>query len=127
GMSHFSVMVKETSQLFAGGPPVVKQGLNQDVTKEELGGWKVHTKSGAVQNVAENEKDALNQTKKFLSYLPRNVFNVPSRKETQDDPNRINKELNDIIPRDRRKIFNIRKILNIVFDNDSTFEMGRYF
>src|SRR5690625_1026887 len=101
-LSHFSVMVKDISHVFAGGPPVIKQGLNQDVTKEELGGWRTHTqKSGIINNVADNEKDAFQQVTQFLSYMPRNVWEVPERKNTKDDSSRINEELNSIIPKDR--------------------------
>lgn len=127
-MSHFSVMVKEISQVFAGGPPVVKQALNQDVSKEELGGWQIHTKkSGLVHNAAEDEYDAFRQVRRFLSYMPRNVWEVPARIETGDDPSRTDPELNSIIPRDRRKIFNPRKILEKVFDRGSIFEISRHF
>ncbi len=127
-MSHFSVMVKEISQVFAGGPPVVKQALNQDVTKEDLGGWQIHAKkSGIVHNVADNEQDALEQVRQFLSYMPRNVWEAPERIETDDDPDRAEESLNEIIPRDRRKIYNPRTILEKVFDRGSLFEISRYF
>ena len=128
GLSHFSVMVKDMSQVFAAGPPVVKQGLNQDVTKEELGGSYVHTRlSGVVNNEAVDEADAFRQVRQFLSYMPRNVWEVPERKITDDNPWRVDKELNSIIPKDRRKIYKPRKILETVFDKGSLFEISRYF
>ncbi|MDR7076830.1 acetyl-CoA carboxylase carboxyltransferase component [Neobacillus niacini] len=128
GLAHFSVMVKDMSQVFAAGPPVVKQGLNQDVTKDELGGWQVHTRmSGVVNNEAVDEADAFRQVRQFLSYMPRNVWEVPERKFTDDDPWRVNEELNSIIPKDRRKIYKPRKILETVFDKGSIFEIARTF
>ena len=78
--SHFSVMIRDKSYVFAAGPPVVRQGLGQDVTKEELGGASVHTKvSGCINNAAASEQDALDQIRRFLSYMPRNVWELPPR------------------------------------------------
>ena len=72
--SHFSVMVKEKSQVFVGGPPLVKWAMGQELTKEELGGYKIHTRlNGVVDNEAENEADAFEQTRQFLDYMPSNV------------------------------------------------------
>ena len=74
-MAHFNVMVRDTAQLFPGGPPVVKAALGYDITKEELGGPQIHTEqSGVVDNLAVDEADALGQVRRFLSYLPSNVF-----------------------------------------------------
>jgi len=126
--SHFSVMVKETSQLFVAGPPVVRAGMNEDVTKEELGGWEIHARqSGAVDNAAEDESDAMAQCRTFLSYLPSSVWEVPPRGDASDDPERRDEELISIIPRERRKVYDARKILHHVFDDESFFEVGRYF
>lgn len=127
GLSHFSVMVRDKAFVFAGGPPVVKQGLNQDVTKEELGGARVHTRSGVVNNEAKDEEDAFAQVKRFLSYMPRNVWEVPARVTPDDRPDRSEDALETIIPRDRRKIYRPREILNLVMDKGSVFEVGRRF
>jgi acetyl-CoA carboxylase carboxyltransferase component len=126
--AHFSVMVKENAQLFVAGPPVVKAGMNQDVTKEELGGWEIHARqSGAVDNAADDEDDALEQCRRFLTYLPSSVWEVPPRHDVTDDPERRDEELISIVPRERRKVYDARKILRLVFDERSVFEIGRYF
>ncbi|HYZ90961.1 MAG TPA: carboxyl transferase domain-containing protein [Actinomycetota bacterium] len=126
--AHFSVMVKETSQLFVAGPPVVRAGMGQDVTKEELGGWEIHARqSGAVDNAAENEDDALAQLRRFLAYLPSSVWEVPPRTATTDDPLRREEELLSIVPRERRQVYDMRRILQLVFDESSVFEIGRYY
>lgn len=126
--SHFSVMIRDKSYVFAAGPPVVRQGLSQDVTKEELGGASVHTKaSGCINNAAADERDALNQVRRFLSYMPRHVWELPGRVIPADDPRRAEEKLNTIIPRDRRKTFNARRILDLVFDQGSAFEMSPAF
>ncbi|RNF39952.1 propionyl-CoA carboxylase [Planococcus salinus] len=125
--SHFSVMVKEKSQVFAAGPYVVGPGVNEYVTKEELGGSQVHVhKSGVVQNEAKDEEDAFEQVKAFLSYLPSNVHNLPERIELEDSVDRCEDELASIIPRDKRKVYNMRKILKLIFDEGSLFEIGKF-
>jgi len=127
GFSHFNVMTKN-SELFVAGPPLVKRALNYDITKQELGNYKVHVyESGVVDNVAEDEEDCFRQVKRFLSYLPQNVWQQPSRADTGDDPNRREEELLSIIPEDPAKTFNIRKLLRLVFDKDSMFEYARHY
>ncbi len=124
--SHFSIMVKG-SHVFVGGPPLLKWAVGQDYTKEELGGYKVHSYvSGVVDNVAEDEVDALNQIKTFLSYLPPNAWEMPKRSDQLDDPNRKEEELLTSIPKDMKKTYNIRKILRMVLDKDSIFEIGKF-
>jgi acetyl-CoA carboxylase carboxyltransferase component len=124
-MSHFSVMVKGTSQVFAAGPPVVKAAFGRDVDKEDLGGWKIQTRDGgSVMNVAENEEEALEQACRFISFMPQNVFEVPKQVPSKDDPQRREQGLLSIIPRDKRKIYQARQILNMVLDKDSIFEMS---
>ncbi|HOP47107.1 MAG TPA: carboxyl transferase domain-containing protein [Desulfobacteraceae bacterium] len=125
--SHFSVMVKGLSQVFTGGPALSKQAFGERVTKEELGDYKIHTrKSGVVDNEAESEKDAFRQIKTFLSYMPPNVWELPKRNhQEQDDPNRREEELLSAIPRNPRKAYNIKYILELIFDRNSLFEIGQ--
>src|SRR5207237_4851297 len=69
--AHFSVMVRDSSQLFVAGPPVVKHGMRQEVTKEELGGWEIQTReSGAVANLAQSAQAALQHPRLSPPYLP---------------------------------------------------------
>lgn len=126
--SHFSVMVKGVSQLFVAGPPVVERGVGEKVTKEELGGAHIHARgSGCVDNEVESEEEAFAQIRGFLSYLPQNVWQIPPRMESQDDPQRREEELISIIPRDRRRAYDVRHLLNLVLDCDSFFEIGKYY
>jgi len=126
--SHFSVMVKGVSQVFAAGPHVVGPGVHEKLDKEELGGYALHTRvSGVVDNEAEDEADAMRQVAKFLSYLPSNVYQSPPYRETEDVPDRCEEPLASIVPRDRRYPYEMRKILELVFDRGSLFEIGRYF
>jgi acetyl-CoA carboxylase carboxyltransferase component len=123
--AHFSVMVKGTSQVFAGGPPVVQAGMNISSDKEALGGSEIHTRySGVIDNEAENEEHAFELVRRFLSYMPSSVYELPPRTEPTDDPNRREEELLTIIPRDRRKVYRARKILELVLDKDSLLEIA---
>lgn len=124
--SHFSVMVAGISQVFAAGPAVVEPGVGRSVTKEELGGSNVHARgSGVVDNEVISEEAAFAEARRFLSYLPSSVFEIAQVTETDDDPNRITQKLLAIVPRDRRKVYKTRDILNMVFDSQSLFEIGK--
>jgi acetyl-CoA carboxylase carboxyltransferase component len=125
--SHFSVMVKETSQVMVGGPALVERALGVSLTKEELGGWKIHTRSGIVDNVAETEEAALAQMRRFLSYLPQNVWQLSQRLDCSDNPNRADEALIDIVPRDGRIPFEMRDVIGHVVDLDSFFEIAPFY
>ncbi len=86
--SHFSLMTRHTSQVLIAGPAVVERALGESRTKEELGGAKVHEKSGVVDNVVEDEPEAFEQIRTFLSYLPTNVWQTAPRAACEDDPAR---------------------------------------
>lgn len=125
--SHFSVMVKETSQVLVGGPALVERALGVSMSKEELGGWRIHTRSGIVNNVAETEVDALEQMKRFLSYMPQSVWALPPRMHCEDDPNRAEEALVSIVPRDGRVPFDMRELIRLVVDQGSFFEISPYY
>lgn len=125
--SHWSIMTKN-SELVVAGPPLVKQALNIDITKQELGNYKIHAyQSGVIDNVGEDEGDALRQVKRFLSYLPQNVWHQPPHVETGDDPNRRDEELLSIIPKNRRKQYDMRQLIKHVVDKDSVFELSPFY
>jgi acetyl-CoA carboxylase carboxyltransferase component len=123
--SHFSVMVKEISQVMVAGPALVERALGVTMTKEQLGGWKIHTRSGIVDNVADSEEAAFAQMRQFLSYMPQNVWQIPERQHCEDDPNRADEELISIIPRDGRIPFDMREVITRIMDNGSFFEIAR--
>jgi acetyl-CoA carboxylase carboxyltransferase component len=124
--SHFSVMVAGTSQLFVAGPPVVKFGVGEDLSKEELGGADIHRYSGAVDLIVQSEQEAFAQIRRFLSYLPQNVFGLPPVQPSEDPPDRRDEFLLSAIPRNRRQPYRIRPILASLFDKDSVFELAQY-
>jgi len=110
----------------AAGPHVVRQAHSMEIDKDDLGGYKVHRKSALVHNEAVDERDALEQVRRFLSYLPRSVYDLAPVVQSEDRPDRIDDWLKDAIPHNRRKIYDPRKILTSVFDLGSLFEIGRH-
>ena len=122
-MSHWSVMVKN-STIFASGPPIVERGLGQKVTKEELGGPRVAVdKAGTIDNVTATEKECFAMIRRFLSYMPTNVWQLPPVLPTGDPVDRCEDDLIRIVPRDPRKPYNMRKVLEMVVDTGSLFEI----
>jgi acetyl-CoA carboxylase carboxyltransferase component len=125
--SHFSVIVKGTAQLFVAGPPVVAAAMGETPDKEELGGARGQARAGAVDNVAADEDDALHQLRRFLSYLPGSAWEAPPIAGATDPADRREEELLGIVPRERRRPYDVRRILELVLDRGSVFELGRSF
>ena len=126
-LAHFNVMVRGTSQVFVAGPKVVEQATGETITKEELGDERIQVKNGVVMNLAETEQDAIAQVRRFLSYLPANVWEAPPSLPPDDDPQRREEFLLAAVPRNRRRIYDPRPILEAVLDRDSLFEMGPFY
>lgn len=123
-LSHWSVMVKDTSQVFAAGPPVVRRSLGQDITKEELGGHQVAVDgAGTIDNAADSEGECFEMIRRYLSYMPQNVWHLPPRVDTGDDPSRADEDLLSIVPEDRRKPYDMRRLAEMVVDRGSMFEI----
>lgn len=127
-LAHFNLMVKGISQVFPGGPPVVKASLGIDISKEDLGDERSQVfESGVIDNLANSEEEAFDMIKRFLSYLPPNVWQMAPRTETSDDPERREESLLSIIPRNKRQLYDPRKILDAVLDKDSFFEITPHY
>ncbi|MBT6276597.1 MAG: methylmalonyl-CoA carboxyltransferase [Chromatiales bacterium] len=124
--SHYSVMVKDTSAVFVAGPPVVEH-IGESVTKQELGGHSLQTRAGGVDDAVGTEAEAFERASQFLSYLPSSVHELPPRGAVPDDTDRREESLFSIIPRDKRKGYKMRQVINAVVDTGSFFEMGRFF
>ncbi|MEM7404253.1 MAG: carboxyl transferase domain-containing protein [Pseudomonadota bacterium] len=120
---HYSVLVKEISALFVAGPPVVAR-VSEDLSKQELGGWEIHTRNGAVDHAVDTEEEAFECTRRFLSYLPSSIYDVPPRGSTHDDPARTDDKLISIVPRNIRQVYKMRRIVKSVVDEGSFFEIG---
>lgn len=123
-LTDFIVMVKETSNMFITGPDVIKAAIGQEVTFEELGGAMVHSQtSGVAHFIANNEEECVGVVKKLLSYLPSNNIEDPPVIETGDDPNRIDEHLEEIVPDDPDKPYDIKEIILSVVDNGDFLEV----
>lgn len=122
-MSHYSVMVKKLAQLFVAGPPVVA-ALGEKVDKEGLGGSHMQAANGVVDDAVDTEEEAFTRTRRFLSYLPSSVHELPARVPSSDDPARTDEALIEAIPRDSRRPYKVRPILESVLDRGSFFEIG---
>ncbi len=127
-LGHFSVMVRDIAQLFVAGPPVVSHAVGYDVTKEDLGDWRIHCTNGSVDNLAESEEEAAEMARRFLSYLPSSVYEAPPVLPTRtDDPaDRRDEELFSLIPRNRTTTFDIRRAITLMADRGSFFEIGTH-
>ncbi|MFP5461261.1 MAG: acyl-CoA carboxylase subunit beta [Gammaproteobacteria bacterium] len=123
--SHFSVMTRD-SAMFVAGPPLVAR-LGQPLSKQELGGADIQTRAGAIDLAVDTEDEAFEAARRFLSYLPSSVHGLPPVIACDDDPERSDEALLSVIPRDRRKIYKMRPIIESVVDKGSFFEMGRNF
>ena len=125
-LGHFSVMVRDISQLFVAGPPVVSHAMGYEITKEELGGWHIHCTNGSVDNPADTEEEAAAITRRFLSYLPSNTFEPPPvLPPNPDDPSgRREEALFTLVPRKRTTTFDMRRAITLMADKGSFFEIG---
>jgi acetyl-CoA carboxylase carboxyltransferase component len=125
--SHYSVMVRGSSQLFAAGPPVVERAFGAPIDKETLGGADMHAKAGTVDDAVDTEAEAFERARRFLSYLPASVHApLPVTTPAADDPpDRADEALLSAIPRESRRVYRMRPILESVTDRGSFFETGR--
>ena len=93
-----------------------------------MGGAAIHLKSGVVDHAVDSEEDLMTEVRRFLSYLPINTSQMPPRSNAlDDDPERADEFLIDVIPKERRKVYKMRKIIESITDEGSFFEMGRYY
>ena len=123
-LSHWSVMVKGGSQVFAAGPPVVQRSLGEKVTKEELGGSKMAVDTaGTIDNSAESEADAFRMIRRYLSYMPQNVWELPPVLPCDDPVERREEALLTLVPRQRRQPYNMKQLIELVADRGSLFEI----
>ncbi len=125
-MSDFSVMSPHAS-IFTAGPPVVLESMGETITKEDLGGPKVALASGLIHNVAGDDAEALDLVRTYLRYFPSSAWSYPPDREGGDVGPRELPEMLDIVPRNGRRVYDVRKVVDAVFDADSCFEVQPHF
>lgn len=123
--SHYSVIVRDTAQMMIAGPALVDWAKLGDVSKEELGHARIHTRNGAIDDEVASEAEAFEQARQFLSYLPSSADELPPRIDSNDDPSRRDEELVSIVPKDPRKVYKMHRVIDSVVDRGSFFEIGR--
>jgi propionyl-CoA carboxylase beta chain len=127
-LTDFVFMVKNSSYMFVTGPEVVRSVTHEDVSFEELGGAETHASiSGVCHYVAESEADALFMVRLLMSYLPQNNMEDPPYEPTVDDRLRTSSELDDLVPQDPSKPYEMRKIIRTVADDGAFFEIHEHF
>ena len=127
-LTDFTIMVDQTSNMFLTGPEIVASVTGEQVSAEELGGASVHTaRSGVAQFEAKSEVQALEMTKLLLSYLPANTSEDAPVLVPDDSPVRMEESLNTVIPADDRVAYDMRGVLDAIFDTDSIMEVHSAF
>ena len=117
-------MVKNSSYMFVTGPDVVKTVTHEDVSFEELGGSSVHAEiSGVCHYVAESEADCLFLIRVLLGYLPQNNMEDPLFVDTNDDPLRSETALDNIVPENANKPYNVKDVIRLIVDEANFFEI----
>ena len=127
-MTDFVIMVDKVGTMFVTGPDVVKTVLGEEISFEDLGGAMTHgTKSGVTHFVVKNEFECMDCIKKLLSYLPQNNSQEPPTLKNDDDPNRLDHNLINIIPENALQPYDMKEIILSVVDNHEFFEVHELF
>lgn len=127
-MQDFLIQTRNTGFMGIAGPAFVKTQLGEEITLEELCGWKAHAvKSGCTHVVAEDDRDALDKAKELLAFFPSNNREQPPRIETNDDPERTIPDLNTILPEKASEPFDMREIIDRIVDKGYFFEIMKYY
>ncbi|MDO5321719.1 MAG: acyl-CoA carboxylase subunit beta [Bacteroidia bacterium] len=127
-LTDFTLMVKDTSYMFLTGPAVVKSVTGEEVSQEELGGASVHAgKSGVAHFCAESEQEGIETIKKLLSFIPQNNMEAAPERPTNDPAGRTDDSLNEIIPDNPNKAYDMYKVIGAVVDDGEFFEIHKDF
>ena len=127
-MTDFIIMVEKAGTMFVTGPDVVKTVLGEDISFEDLGGAVTHgSKSGVAHFVAKNEYECMDYIKTLLSYIPQNNTQDPPYMQTDDDPNRLDHNLIDILPANHLEPYDMKEIISSIVDNHKFFEVHELF
>jgi propionyl-CoA carboxylase beta chain len=124
-MTDFIFMVKDTAYMYVTGPDVVKTVINEDVSHEDLGGYRVHAlKSGVADGAFENDLEALTQVRRLIDFLPLSNRAPPPRRESFDDPDRAEPSLDTLVPANPNKPYDMKELILKVVDEADFFEIS---
>ena len=123
-LTDFIFMVKQTSYMFITGPEVVKSVTQEEVTMENLGGSEVHsTRSGVAHCTADNDMDCILKIRELMSFLPNNNMEEPPFVPTTDSPNRIDPQLDLLVPTNPNQPYDMKELILSVADDQNFFEI----
>ncbi|MDB5481685.1 MAG: pccB [Caulobacteraceae bacterium] len=124
-MTDFIFMVKDTAYMYVTGPEVVKKAVNEDVSHEDLGGWRVHAlKSGVSEGAFDNDLEALAQIRRLIDFLPLSNREPPPRRPSFDDPERAEPSLDTLIPANPNKPYDMKELVLKIIDEGDFFEIS---
>ena len=127
-LTDFIFMVDGISHMFITGPRIVKSVMGEEVTMEELGGAKMHSRiSGVADFMLNSEEECFNMIKKLLSFLPSNNEEAPPIIDTKDDPDRLDEALAEIVSDDPHKSYDMHHVITRLVDNGDFLEMKKEF
>lgn len=127
-MTDFILMVKESSYMFVTGPEVIKTVTHEEVTMEELGGAMTHnSKSGVAHFTAETDEQVVLMIRELMSFLPSNNMEDPPVQPCTDDIMRQDEKLQNVVPADPNKPYDMKDIISTVVDNHNFFEVMPYY
>ncbi len=127
-ITDFTFMVRGISYMFVTGPDVVRTVTHEEVTTEDLGGADVHgSVSGVAQFVADSEAEALLDVRRLLGFLPSNNLDSPPRRDTEDPPERRDEALDEIVPEDPSKPYDMCDVIARVVDDGEMLEVHKNF
>ena len=125
-LTDFNIMSKGTSYMFLTGPKVVKTVTGEDVTQEQLGGASVHaSKSGVAHFAVDNEEEGIRLIRHLLSFIPQNNMEDAPCVEPTDAIDRVDDALNEIIPDQPNKGYNMYEVIGTIVDNGEFLEIHR--
>lgn len=127
-ITDFIFMVDQTSQMFITGPGVIKTVTGEEVTAEQLGGAMTHnSRSGVAHFISSTDEECIKDIKRLLSFLPSNNMETAPVYETDDDLNRTEESLNDVIPENPNKPYDMKEVIIAIADNGDFYEVQPYF
>ena len=127
-LTDYIIMTENTSYMFVTGPKVVKSVTGEDVSTENLGGAMIHaSKSGVAHFVAANEEETIDTIRRILSYMPQNFMENTPLMECNDPIDRVDDILNEIIPDNANKPYNVLDIIHTIVDNGEFEEVHKHY
>ena len=123
-VTDFTLMVKDIAHMFITGPDVIKTVTGEEVTFEELGGAMTHSSISGVSHFAsEDEDECFEQIKTLLSYIPQNNLEDPPRIDTGHAPDDVDESIDELVPNDPNKPYDMRDVVRKLADNGEFFEV----